>query len=115
MIDYTRLDFQSGQLRAEVAWLGRTTAEKQTDAYLPRLAILANPMSDGHNTIGRMFSERPFADNMMQAPRPYFDAVIVAQLQECSQAGLQFARRSGQRPFRLQLPPCRAKFLIPRR
>ena len=61
----------------------------------------------GHNAVGRMIAERPFADDVVQPPRSHLDAVFVADLQERAQARLQLARRAGQRPFRLQFAPGR--------
>ena len=46
MIDHARLDFQRGQLGAQVARLGGAAAQEQADADLPRLAVLAHPVGD---------------------------------------------------------------------
>ena len=54
--------------------------QEQTDADLPRLAVLARPMGDRQHAVGRVFAERPFADDVLQPPRADFDAVLVADL-----------------------------------
>src|SRR5262249_28500461 len=80
---------------------------------LPRLAVLAHPVGDGHHAVGRVLAEGPLADDVVQPPRPDLDPVLVAHLQEGAQPRLELARRPRQRPLRLQLPPRRAHLLVP--
>ena len=60
-----------------------------------------------------MIAEGPFAHDVLQPPRPHLDAVLVADLQEGSQARLQLAGGAGQRALRFQLLSCGLHLLVP--
>ena len=114
MIDDRRLDIQGGQLDLEVFRLARSASEEQADADLPGLAVLARPVSDGNDTVGRVLAEGELRHDVLQAPGPDLDAVLVADLQECAQAGLQLPCRPRQRPLGRQVGQRRLHLLVPR-
>src|SRR5205085_2542078 len=76
--------------------------EEQADADLPRRAVLAGPVGDGQDAVRRVLAEAPFADDVLQAPRADLHAVLVADLQERTEPGLQFAGRAGEGALGLQ-------------
>ena len=62
---------------------------------LPRLPVLARPVRDRDGSVGRVFAERPLGHDVLKPPRADLHAVLVADAQERTEPGLQFAGRPG--------------------
>ena len=91
--------------------LAGAAAEEQADADLPRLAVLADPVGDGDDAVGRMLAEGQLADDVLQPPRPDLDAVLVADLQELRRGPP--ATRASRRSAPLPAPACAGRRASP--